>query len=150
MERECDLRKDFWAEMESHGSTIQEFDGSKSMAEVLVCRFQCRQNNVPETQEELVDQRKRLDETKAGQLMVSHFNRKIVDAENKIKELREKKVSGVSEDIFEVRRLEKRRGSLLEQRRVLHKKPGEEMAQQIEGERKRARSMREFSVLVQL
>lgn len=65
---------------------------------------------------------------------------------NKLKGLRKKDVGGMSGDISEVRWLEKRRGSLLEQRRVLHNKPGEKMAQKIEGGRKRDRSMSKLSI----
>lgn len=146
LERERELRRDFWSTMEKRGSTIRQFDGSRSMAEAFVCRLMRKQDIVLDIQEELVDQGKRLDQTKAGQLMVPKIDHEIMESEQKIQELNKRADHGGRRDSLEVRQLEKRRGSLLEQRQRLQTKPGETIAEKIQGERKRDRMMSKLSI----
>lgn len=146
MERERELRRDFWATMERRGSTIRQFDGSRSMAEAFVCRLMRKEDIVLDIQEELVNQGKRLDQTKAGQLMVPQIDLEISESEYKINELNKRGENGGRRDSTEVRNLEMRRGSLLEQRQRLQAKPGERIAQKIAGERKRDKIVSKLSI----
>ncbi len=146
MERERELRRDFWSTMERRGSTIRQFDGSKSMAEAFVCRLMRKQDIVLDIQEELVDQGKRLDQTKAGQLMVPQIDSEIVESEQKIRELNKRRDYGEDPNNMEVNALERRRGSLLQQRQRLQAKPGAKIAEKIEGERRRDRMMSKLSI----
>jgi GTPase SAR1 family protein len=146
MERERELRKDFWSTMEKRGSTIRQFDGSRSMAEALVCRLMRKQGIVLDIQEELVDQEKRLDETRAGQLVVPRIDSEIVESEQKIREFNKGHTSGDTRNIAEMKALERRRGSLLEQRQRLQSKPGAVVAEKIKSQRKRDRMMSKLTI----
>ena len=137
LQRDRELRRDFWKPMEKNGSTIRRFDGSKSMAEAFVCRLMRKEDIVLDIQDELVGQRKRLDQTKAGQLVAPLIEQKIGESEKRIKEMEAEGVSNSAE-------AQKRRKNLLEehkknldQRRRLQAKTGEEVAGVIAGERKR-------------
>ena len=145
-ERERELRADFWTTMERRGSTIRQFDGSKSMAEGFIIKMLRKPEIVLDIQEELVDQGKRLDQTKAGQLMVPQLDNEIIDSEQKLYEIGKRVDDGGRFNSAEAQRLERRRGSLIEQRRRLETKTGEKVAQKIEGERKRDRMMSKLSI----
>ncbi|KAL1648301.1 hypothetical protein SLS61_006992 [Didymella pomorum] len=146
LERERELRRDFWSTMEKRGSTIRQFDGSRPMAEAFVCRLMRKQNIVLDIQEELVDQGKRLDETRAGQLMVPQIDSEIIESEQKLQELNRRGNYGERRNSSEVKALERRRGSLLEQRQRLQAKSGAKVAEKIEGQRKRDRMMSKLSI----
>ena len=145
MERERELRRDFWATMEKRGSTIRQFDGSRSMAEAFVCRLMRKEDIVLDIQEELVDQGKRLDQTKAGQLMVPQIDLEISKSEQKIYELNRRGENGGRRESAEVKQLERRRGSLLEQRQRLQGKPGEQVAERI-AERRRDKMLGKLGI----
>ncbi|KAF3051883.1 hypothetical protein E8E11_011085 [Didymella keratinophila] len=146
MERERELRQEYWDEMENHGSTVRQFHGNEAMASALVCRLQRKHGIVLEVQEELVDQRKQLDQTKAGRLMVPQVEEAIMESEKKIQELSKKGVFGGSRDNAQVRQLKQERGSLVEQRQRLQSKPGDKIAEKIENERKRDKWANKLSV----
>jgi hypothetical protein len=146
MERERELRRDFWSTMEKRGATIRQFDGSRSMAEAFACRLMRKQNIVLDIQQELVEQRKRLDQTRAGQLMIPRIDTGIVESEVKIQELNRTSNFGDHHNSAEVEALERRRRSLLEQRQRLQTKPGANVAKMIEGQRKRDKVMSKLSI----
>jgi hypothetical protein len=146
LERERELRRDFWSTMEKRGSTIRQFNGSRSMAEAFVCRLMRKQDVVLHIQEELVDQGKRLDQTMAGQLMVPQIDNEIWESEQKLHELHKVGSNGERLNSSEVRQLERRRGSLLAQRQRLQSKPGAKVAERIEGQRKRDKMMSKLSI----
>ncbi|KAJ4346018.1 hypothetical protein N0V95_005801, partial [Ascochyta clinopodiicola] len=54
LQRERELRKEFWKAMEKNGSTIRRFDASRSMAEAFVCRLMRKEDIVLDIQDELV------------------------------------------------------------------------------------------------
>ena len=146
MERERELRRDFWSAMEKRGSTIRQFDGSKSMAEAFVCRLMRKHDIVLDIQEEVMDQRKRLDQTRAGQIIVPRIDNEIIESEVKIQELNKTGITGDRRNSAEVKALERRRRLLLEQRQRLQTKPGENLAETIEGQRKGSRMMNKLSM----
>lgn len=148
LQRERELRKEFWTAMEKNGSTIRRFDGSKSMAEAFVCRLMRKEDIVLDIQDELVGQKKRLDQTKAGQLVVPLIDQAIGESERKIREMDDKEVPDSAE-------AQRRRQALLEQhkknldrRRRLQTKTGEKVAEKIEGERKRDKMKSSLQVFV--
>lgn len=148
LQRERELRREFWTTMEKNGSTIRRFDGSRSMAEAFVCRLMRKHDIILDIQDELVGQGKRLDQTKAGQLVVPVIEQKIGESGRKIKEMEDQGVPNSAE-------AQKRRQDLLDQhkknleeRRRLQAKTGEEVAQKIAGERKRDKMKNNLQVFV--
>ncbi|KAF2127836.1 hypothetical protein P153DRAFT_344245 [Dothidotthia symphoricarpi CBS 119687] len=144
LQRERELRRDFWNDMESRGSTIRRFDGSRSMAEAFVCRLMRKQDIVLDIQEELVDQGKRLGDTKAGQLVLPQLERQIGDFGQTIHSLDQMIDDAKRYDPIEVKRLEKQRAMLLKehhksmnQHQRLQQRTGRIMVEKIEGEKKR-------------
>lgn len=145
--RERELRRDFWNEMESKGSTIRHFDGTRAMAEAFICRLMRKRNIVLDIQEELVDQEKRLEDTKAGRLIVPRLDRTIDEAGEKIDILG--RMIGEAKgfrDEAKIKRLEEQRSTLLEQqqknvvqRKRLQKRTGLEVADEIEEEEKKGK-----------
>jgi hypothetical protein len=146
LERERELRNDFWNAMSAQGSTIRRFDGSKSMAEAFVCRLMRKQNIVLDIQDELVDQGLRLDETKAGRLIVPRLEQSIDVAREKIQSLGTLIDGADDAEQPEVRRLRKQRDAVKEQhqakvhqRRRLQNRKGAEVAEKIEKEKTKSK-----------
>ncbi|KAK5107133.1 hypothetical protein LTR62_001691 [Meristemomyces frigidus] len=69
LQRDEQLRRDFWSLMESRGSSLMTFDGSKEMAETMIMLLLNRDDVVLEIQRELSDEQKALGDTAAGWLM---------------------------------------------------------------------------------
>ncbi|KAF2726579.1 P-loop containing nucleoside triphosphate hydrolase protein [Polyplosphaeria fusca] len=142
--RERELRRDFWNVMEKKGSTVRRFDGSREMAEGLVCRLMRKPNVVLDIQSELVDQGKRLDETKAGSFMVPGLNKIIGESAEQIDSLGKMIADDKAQLSAEQRRgLEVQRESLVDRRQRdlarrerLHTRPGPRIAEKIEQEKK--------------
>lgn len=150
LQRERELRREFWAEMERNGSTIRRFDGSRSMAEAFVCRLMRKGDIILDIQDELVGQGKRLDQTRAGKLVVPMVDQRIGESGRKIKEMEEFGVANSAE-------AERRRQALLEQhkknleeRKRLQTKTGEEIREKIAGERKRDRMKNSLQIFVSI
>lgn len=146
LERERELRNDFWNAMSAQGSTIRRFDGSKSMAEAFVCRLMRKPSIVLQVQDELVDQGLRLDETKAGQLIVPRLEQSIDVAREKIQSLGTLINEADDDEKPEVRRLKKQRDAVkaqhqakLDQRQRLQNRKGAEVAEKIEKEKKESK-----------
>jgi hypothetical protein len=87
LRRESQLRNEFWNEMENKGSQIRSFDGSRGMAQALVCRMMRKDPIVLRIQKELVDQEKRLDETEAGKFILPKLEARILEHSGKLDEL---------------------------------------------------------------
>lgn len=77
LDRDQQLREDFWALMETKGSYIASFDGSKEMAEAMVMMLAAKSGVVLNVQKELHDQQKPLGETAAGQLILPVVRRRM-------------------------------------------------------------------------
>ncbi|KAF2193121.1 hypothetical protein K469DRAFT_619710 [Zopfia rhizophila CBS 207.26] len=141
LRRDQELREQFWSVMEKQGSYIRRFDGSRAMAEAVICRLMRQKNIVLDIQQELVDQGMRLSETTAGQLMVPSIESMIGESAKEIQNL-DRRIGKVV-NVDERRRLQKQRASALEQRQQnlrrrerLQARPGEVTAQNIEEKKK--------------
>lgn len=150
LQRERELRREFWTEMEKNGSTIRRFDGSRSMAEAFVCRLLRKGDIILDIQDELVGQGKRLDQTRAGQLVVPMIDQRIGESERKIKEMEEAGVSNSAEARKTRKALLEQHQKNLDQRRRLQSKTGEEIREKIEGERKRDKMKNSLQVFVSI
>lgn len=70
LDRDQELRENWWSVMEENGSYIARFDGSKEMAEAMIALLLYKEPVVLRIQKELHDQNLRLEETSAGQVML--------------------------------------------------------------------------------
>jgi hypothetical protein len=77
LDRDQELREDFWSLMEERGSYIARFDGSWQMAESLIARLVAKDSIVLNIQRELQNEGKRLDETSAGRLLAPDVDAEI-------------------------------------------------------------------------
>lgn len=148
LQRERELRRDFWKTMEKNGSTMRRFDGSRSMAEAFVCRLMRKEDIILDIQDELVGQGKRLDQTKAGRLIAPVIDQDIGESERKLREMDELGVANTTEAQVQRKELLKQHEKNLDRRRRLQTKTGEKIAQKIEGERKRDKMKNSLSVFV--
>jgi len=87
LRRETQLRNEFWNYMESKGSHIRSFDGSRGMAQALVCRMMRKAPIVLRIQEEVVDEEKRLDETDAGKYILPRLEARMKESAGKLEDL---------------------------------------------------------------
>ncbi|KAH7398668.1 P-loop containing nucleoside triphosphate hydrolase protein [Phaeosphaeria sp. MPI-PUGE-AT-0046c] len=151
LQRERELRREFWKDMEKNGSTIRRFDGSRSMAEAFVCRLMRKDDIILDIQDELVGQGKRLEQTKAGQLVVPMIDQRIGESERKIREMEEEERAPNSAEAQRRRRvLIEQHKKNLDQRRRLQVKTGEEVKDKIAGERKRDKMKSSLQVFVSI
>lgn len=148
LQRERELRREFWAAMEKNGSTIRRFDGSTSMAEAFVCRLMRKENIILDIQDELVGQGKRLGQTKAGQLVVPMVDQEIGESERRIREMEAEGVPNSAEAQRRRQDLLKQHKKNLDQRERLQTKTGEKVAEKIAGERKRDKMKNNLQVFV--
>ncbi|KAF9449507.1 hypothetical protein P691DRAFT_852465 [Macrolepiota fuliginosa MF-IS2] len=87
--RENELRENFWRGMLEKGSTVSRFDNTLNGAEEIIQGLIVEKNK-RETlllQEELVDLKRRLNETHAGQMLYSTLQRLLDDQKNAIEKL---------------------------------------------------------------
>jgi GTPase SAR1 family protein len=143
--REHELRKEFWSGMESKGSEIRSFDGSRAMAEGFVCRLMRKENIVLSIQKELVDEGRRLEETRVGRLIIPRLEQNIVETERTIEVLEEIisdterpltiEECGQLEEKMEVLRSQRQRQTA--QLEKLREKPGREVASKIKREQRK-------------
>lgn len=116
LRRESQLRREFWTNMENKGSQIRSFDGSRGMAQALVCRIMRKDPVVLRIQEELVDEEKRLDETDAGRFILPKLEARMYESAGKIEEL-ESKLSKLDPKKTEERsKLQKKKNDLRKER----------------------------------
>jgi hypothetical protein len=85
--RDRQLRDEFWKSMSAKGAEIDMYDGSKEMAEAIVCDIMQKQPITLKIQRELVDEGKRLEETAAGKLLQRTFDDSMADKTRKLAEL---------------------------------------------------------------
>jgi hypothetical protein len=87
LERDQQLRSDFWSLMEDRGSDIVVYDGSKAMAETMIALLLAKDQVVLSIQRELMEEQKQLKETSAGRLMVPAIVHASADTEERMHEL---------------------------------------------------------------
>jgi hypothetical protein len=85
--RDRELRENFWKSMAAKGAEIDSYDGSKEMAEAIVCDMLRNQPVTLRIQRELVDEGKSLEETMAGKLLQRRFAGPTAEGSKKIHEL---------------------------------------------------------------
>jgi hypothetical protein len=143
LRREDELRKDFWKEMEDKGSQIRIFDGSRGMANALVCRMMRKKPIVLRIQEELVDEEKTLAETEAGKYILPKIAARVQEKEEEIAKLDNKLSLIPSSDIAERNRLQKQRHDLQIQKKKdedkkekMKEKPGKKLKERLNEKRK--------------
>lgn len=146
LQRERELRKDYWIDMEKCGSTVRRYGGTRREAEAIICRLMRERDIVLDIQTELVDQEKRLEDTRAGQWIVPRLDRTIGESNERIRRLQLLIEEAEIDDEVDVIDLEKERDKLLEQhqarlvqRNRLRKRPGNEVAAKVEVEKKKER-----------
>ncbi|KAH8725614.1 P-loop containing nucleoside triphosphate hydrolase protein [Phaeosphaeriaceae sp. PMI808] len=144
LQRERELRKDFWMDMEKAGSTIRRYEGTRTEAEAIICRLMRLPDIVLDIQVELIDQNKRLEETNAGQWMVPNIEQNIGESGRKLQRLQLLIDEADGDDESEVVDLKKERDELLKaqqqrlnQRKKLQKRTGHEVTEHIEVEKKK-------------
>jgi hypothetical protein len=143
LQRERQLRKEFWKDMEQRGSTIRRFDGSRTSAEAFICRLVREKDIVLDIQHELVDQDKILEDTAAGQWILPSIQRTIGESGRNIERLHTliEEADDQESDIIDLKKqhdeaLEQQRRSL-RQRNRLRKQTGREVGESIEVEKKK-------------
>lgn len=72
LDRDQELRENWWGPMEEKGSYIARFDGSKEMAEAMVIMLLEKNSVVLDIQKELHDRKMRLSDTTAGKVMLPY------------------------------------------------------------------------------
>lgn len=149
--REQELRDEFWHIMQSKGSQVRSYDGSKAMAESIVCRLVRMPSIVLDIQRELVDQQLTLEETKAGRLMLPKVEQRLSCSAQKIEEL-DTSISKAEgwKNFEEQKRLRREREDLaqeqardMKRRQRLRSRPGREIAQKVEKDGQNAHKWRD-------
>lgn len=87
LDRDQQLRQDFWSLMEANGSYIASFDGSREMAEAVLTRLLAKDEVILDIQRELHDERRTLADTSAGQLMVPAMRTSLEESSGKLRRL---------------------------------------------------------------
>jgi hypothetical protein len=146
LQRERELRKEFWMDMEKCGSTVRRYEGSKAEAEAIICRMVRERDIVLDIQTELVDQEKRLEDTLVGQWIAPMIERSIGESEQRIHKLQlliEDAELGKDKSVIDLK--EEREKLLAQQqenlgnRNRLKKRTGCEVTERIEAEKKEGR-----------
>jgi hypothetical protein len=132
LRRESQLKNEFWNEMEKKGSQIRSFDGSRGMAQALVCRMMRKDPIVLRIQQELVDEEKRLDETDAGKFILPKLEARIQENTGKLDELES--------------RLSKIDSTKVEERKKLQRQQNEIKAEKDKDAKRRARMKKKLGV----
>jgi macrodomain Ter protein organizer (MatP/YcbG family) len=145
--RQQELRDDFWADMIEHGSMVRKFDGSTAMAEALVCRLLNKPPVVLQIQRDVVDSKKRLQDTKAGQAILPRIESSLRETEKQIDSLtkdaeRARKRGAFEEEQRIQQKLDlaaKERQKQAETRKRLGRVLGPDISQQVDDEKKQSR-----------
>ena len=141
LRRDQQLREEFWNIMEAKGSHIRSYDGSKEMAEAIVCRLMRKPDTVLDIQRELVDEGRRLEETAAGKLIVPDIDNRMTEASLRVEALDRSLLEYTNGLGLAARReIERERATVLAQRDTdmqrrerLKARLGKEAAAKIEG-----------------
>ena len=146
LQRERELRKDFWMDMERGGSTVRRFEGTRTEAEAIICRLMREQDIILDIQYELVDQNKRLEDTLPGKWMVPKIEFAVDESERELHRLEMLIEKAEGEGDVNVKMLKRERDELLEeqrrnldQRSRLKKRTGREVADKVDEEKKKDR-----------
>lgn len=107
--RQQELRDDFWADMVQCGSIVRKFDGSTAMAEALVCRLLSKPAVVLQIQKDVIQSKKKLEDTRAGLRLLPRI-------ESSLRE-KERHIASLVKDAESARK----RGSFEEERRITAK-----------------------------
>jgi len=145
--RQQELRDDFWADMIENGSMVRKFDGSTAMAEALVCRLLNKPPVVLQIQRDVMDSKKKLQDTKAGQRILPRIESNLRATENQIKSLgkdaeRARKRGDFQEEQRIREKLDlasKERWKQAEAQKRLSRALGPDISEQVEEERKKSR-----------
>lgn len=109
LERESKLRNEFWNVMEKKGSQIRSFDGSRGMAQAIVCRMTRKDPIVLQIQEELVDLEMLLDQTAVGKFLLPRLEARVQESAGKLAEIEEQLMKLDSTKVNERNKLQKQR-----------------------------------------
>jgi hypothetical protein len=118
LQRERELRKEYWMDMEKGGSTIRRYEGTRREAEAIICRLMREKDIVLDIQSELVDQQKRLEDTGAGQWIVPQLDLKIGESDKQIRQLQLLIEEAGLEDESDVIHLKQEHDELLHQQQA--------------------------------
>lgn len=117
LNRDQELREDFWSLMEEKGSYIARSDGSKEMAEAMIAMLLEKDSVVLEIQREL-HEKKRLHETAAGQIMLPELQSRMSETDEYIRSLEARiREAERQRDKAQAESLEKQRRAARDQRR---------------------------------
>ncbi|KAF2025629.1 hypothetical protein EK21DRAFT_103818 [Setomelanomma holmii] len=117
LQRERELRKDFWMTMERGGSTVRKFEGTRTEAEAIICRLMREPDVTLEIQYELVDEEKRLEDTLAGKWMVPKIECAIGESEGELQKLEVLIEEAEDGDKSDLRELKRERERILDRQR---------------------------------
>jgi len=153
LRRESQLRNEFWNRMESKGSHIRSFDGSRGMAQALVCRMMRKQPIVLKIQEELVDEELSLDETEAGKYLLPKLEARMKESAGRLQDL-ENRLSKINSGNGEERnKLQKEKLTIYaeqekdqKRREKMKKKLGKEIKDDLTGKTKSEKWKNRMSV----
>lgn len=96
LDREQQLRDQYWREMLSKNSMTTRFEGTKASAEGIVAQLIGRQHVVLQLQKELVDKKMSLGKTGAGSLLRPKVERKVRENQENLKRLKAELAGGVN------------------------------------------------------
>jgi len=144
LQRDQQLREDFWNVMEQKGSQIRSYKGSKHQAEAIVCRLMRKRSIILDIQRELVDEGKTLEQTTAGELVLPRLEEAIENTKNQIVEF-DRRIAKATDmqEMREVEALQKGRAAAYRQQQLdlnrrerLRTRPGVEVSQKIDQKKK--------------
>lgn len=143
LERERELRRDYWKDTEKCGPTIRCHGGTRREAEAIICRLMREPHIVLDIPSELVDQEKHLKDTRAGQWIVPRLDLKIDESDarrHRLKWLVEEPELDNDSDVIDLederdKRLEQHHARV-HQRNCLKKRPGNGIIDEVEAEKK--------------
>ena len=115
LQRDQQLRDEFWNLMAAKGSHITSFDGSPEMAETIVWRLMRKSSVVLDIQREVVDEGRRLDETSAGRVIAPAVDDRLRKDGEEIARL-DRCIASVDLNMVGRKELERQRGRMIAQR----------------------------------
>lgn len=144
LQRDQQLREEFWNVMEQKGSHIRSYKGSKQQAEAIICRLMRKEAVVLDIQRELVDERMSIEQTTAGKLVLPKLEEDIKKTDNQIMEF-DRRIAKATDmrEMKEVEELQNSRAAAFRQRQLdlqrrerLRTRPGLEVSQKIDQKKK--------------
>lgn len=86
--RQQQLREDFWSDMITKGSHVRRFNGTRGMAEALIIRLIGKEPMVLRIQRDVIQQKKRLENTAAGERIMAVMEHDLRQKGEELEELR--------------------------------------------------------------